>query len=382
MAGKPEIRGQRYTLCLVADEGAVERFADSLRFLQIGLIDEPVDVILVLPDTSRPERVVAGATLLVPYRVRRWPFDVWTAHRTADAIRRLVAGLPARQPMVVHSASIAAAPLAARLAEELGAAFFANVASVAFPSDSTVMAALDRATVLILPASQMRDAIQRTRLGSKSVEVIRPGVATEKSAGAFGDAGQVPTVVFAGSLAPDGGADVFLRGFAKAVQARPDVLGLVAGKGSAESDLRKLAGSLKIRESVTFTGRLEHLRTAMMASDIFCAPRRTTMFREEPIYAMAGGLAMIVADGLFCDGLADQQNSAFIQDGNEAQLAEEIGRLLDAPEHARRLGAAALATAETQYGVSRMVEEYARAYRQHVYRERTLPMAEIPSPRR
>lgn len=86
---------------------------------------------------------------------------------------------------------------------------------------------------------------------------------------------------------------------------------LLIGSGPAYEDLRTLAHSLGIAESVLFTGEREDVPSLLGAADIFVLPSALEPFGMSPVEAMAagvpvvvtatGGLAEIVTDGI--DGL-------------------------------------------------------------------------------
>ncbi len=359
----------------MADEEVIERFPGTVRFLQIGMIDEGADVILIAPEATRVESIVAVSTSVLSYRRRRWPFDSFTPGVVARELRALLDERPRDQPIIFHSLSITAAPLTVHLASAFGAEFVANVASTGFEHDWHVRHGLDRAATLIVPAAGLRDALLKTPLASKTIELVHPGVMPTDEPAAFRDSRTVPSIVFAGSLGPLGGADVFLRAIDRVARSQSRLLALVCGKGDAESDLRRFVQARSLTEIVTFTGRLEKLHTALSAADVFCAPRALPVFREEPLHAMSTGLAVIAADRLHCDGLVDRENAILIHGGDDAELARELERLLGDPETGRRLGAAAQATARSRYSIATMVSEYARVYHERLIQRRTIPIA-------
>lgn len=383
MGSENSATSARLTLCLVADDEVIDRFPAAIRYLQIGLLDESVDAILVLPDCTRSETLVAGPSAAVSYSRRRWPLDRFTSPRVTREIRELLAakGSAVGNAIVVHSLSITAAPLAQHIASELGSEFVSNVASSAFRNEPRLLQALDRASTLIVPAAGLRDVIQLTPLISKRVELIHPSVAIDSEIAAFQAADQVPSIVFAGALTMDCGADVLIRAAARVVQEGDRVLVIISGKGPAELALRHLVNSLKMVEHVTFTGRLDHLHAALDAADIFCVPRAIGTFREEPIHAMAAGLAIIAARGSYCDGLVHHQNAILISNADETELAGAIRHLCHRRDEARRLAANARETAANMYSVARMVSEFVRLYRQLTVRHQTIQIGAAPAAR-
>lgn len=372
MMSERDEQGRRFTLCLVADEDVIERYSGMVRYLQIGLIDEAVDVVLVVPETSRTESVIAGPSAVVAYSRRRWPFDLLTRHQAARGMRELLDDSVRQQPMIVHALSPGAAHLASHLGAEFGAELVVTVTSSTIRRDIGLQHALDHAATLVFPSESLRESIANTPLATKCAEVVRPGVMAEESVAAFRNMGNVPSIVFAGYLGAECGADVLIRAVGRVVRERHRVLLFLAGKGPAEPELRHLVDTLKLAEHVTFTGRLDHLNAAMDSADIYCVPRALGIFREEPVLAMAAGMAMIVADGTYCDGLVDRENAWIISNADEDEMAGGILQMIGSPEQARAMGTAAREVSRAMYSVARMIGDLTRIYRRLVYRKQTL----------
>lgn len=366
---------RRYTLCLVGDDDVMERFPATIRYLQIGLVDEPADILLVLPESGRAHSLIAGPTTLVTHSRRRWPLDVLTPRDVITALQPRIDALSRDRSFIVHALSIATAPLAARIADAFSGDFIVNVATSLVQHDSQAGRAMDRASKLIVPATAIRDALMRTPLASKSIELVRPGVAPLEAPAAFDGTSNLPTLVFSGPLTMAGGADVLIRAAARVIADHPKLLTFVIGRGPLEPELRRLATALKISSNVIFTGRLEQLRSALDSADVFCIPKRLPNFREEPIHAMAAGLTIVAAEGAFCDGFVDHVNSILIPSGDEVQLANQISRMLTNTEDARRLAKAAHQQAKALYPVSKMVESYVRIYQTLAYQRSTLSIS-------
>ncbi len=343
-----------------------------MRYLQIGLVDEPADVMLVLPESGRAATLIAGPTTLLTYRRRRWPLDALVPREVINALHRRLDPIGRDRTLIVHALSVSGAPLAARVAQEFGCEFIVNVATSLVQHDSQAGRAMDRAAYLVVPATGIRDALQRTPLAARNIELVRPGVAPLEAAAAFDDRTIHPSLVFSGPLTAGGGADVLLRAVSRVLKDHPHLLVFIVGRGPLESELRRIAEVLRISSNVIFTGRLEQLRTALNSADIFCVPKRLNVFREEPIHAMAAGLTIIAAEGTFCDGLVDHVNCILVPNGDEVQLANQIGRVLSNPEEVRPLVKEAHQQAKTMYPVSKMVNNYLRLYQTLVYRRSTL----------
>ena len=367
-------KSQRFVLCLVADEEVVERFPAVVRYLQVGLIDEPIDVILVLPDNKRALSLASGPTHTITHRKLGWPYSRWVQRTVIADVQERIEGLPKDRVVIVHGLVLSTAPLAAAIAEATGSELVLHVASTAVLNDLELMRRLERASALITPAAGIHRAIKASPLATKSAKVVHPGMVTGDAPAAFRDARTSPVLIYAGPLTEDCGADALLRSVRRVLSRHSTLQVFIIGKGPAEASLRHLAASLGISLNVTFTGRVEHLRSAMAAGDVFCLPRKLPVFREEPILALATGLAIVAVDGALCDGLVHRQTALLFPDRDEIQMTEHIDHLLENPEFARTMAATGQAHARSHYSVSRMVSDHVRIYRDLVVRHNTLSM--------
>lgn len=366
---------QRLILCLVADEDVIDRFPTAVRFLQVGLIDEPVDVILVVQEHNRAMSLVSGPTIVVEYRKLNWPFRHWTGRNVIAEIREQVDALPHDGTIIVQGLTLSTAPMAATIATQLGAELVLEVASVIGLQEADSLRTLSQASAFIAPTEPIRSALKASPLSARSVEVIRPGVQTDDAPAAFSDPQAAPSLVFAGGLHARSGLDTLLRATKRVLRRHPNVQLFVIGKGPAEAEFRHLARSLEISVSVTFAGRLEPSRPALRAADIFCLPRASPSFREEPIHAMASGLAIVAARGGQCDGLVHRQTALLCAEHDEEDMAAQICWYLEHPRDAKTISATAQAYAREHHSVSRMVNDYLRVYRRLAGRLGTLSLS-------
>jgi glycosyltransferase involved in cell wall biosynthesis len=350
------------TICLVADEEVIERFPGLVRYLQIGLLDEPVEFVLVAPDHDRAEQLVAGSTKLVRYGRSAAIFRrFWQRGIVSDA-RNALMKVNRSNAVIVHSLSLSSAPLAAQIAQAATADLIVNITSRSALQDPHLSRYLGQAKELIAPARVIADTIRRSPLENKSVETVPFGLAAADAAAAFRVPDQAPALIAAGPLEAESGYDVLLRALGQVVRIRPDTVAFVIGKGNAESDLRALAKSLGLTPSVTFTGRLQGIRSAFNAADIFCIPKAMPDFREEPLLALAAGMLLITAEHELFDGLADRQNARIVASDDVTALADAILDAIKNPETARRTAEAGLKYIRTHHTISGMVARYQAIY--------------------
>lgn len=348
-------------VCLVADEEVVERFPGFIRYLQIGLIDDPVNFVLVAPNHPRTDGLSAGSTKLLSYRKLPKLFRGFALRSIANDIQKSLASMSRKGTLLIHSLSLSSAPLAVLIANATGADLIINVASRAAINDPLLMQYLSQATELVTPVRAVEQAIHQSALSEKAAETVPFGVAAGAEPAAFKDP-HVPAIIAASPLEPESGLDALIRAVAIVNREFPDLAAFIIGKGSHEPELRRLANSLGLGSNIMFTGRLEHLRSAMAAADIFCVPRTLPYFREEPIHAMALGLLLIIANDAIHDGLAHNQNAVLVTDGDDAAIAAAILSALKDQDAARAIAAAGQEHVRKNHSISGMVMRYQAIY--------------------
>lgn len=361
-------------LCLVADDKAIERFPTAIRYLQVGLTDEAIDTLLLVPELSPPAWLETGRTTVMRYRRYPWPFTHFGERALVASIKQQVEALPREPYVIVHGLTLTVAPLAAALAKAMECELLLSVTSTGSLQNPELQAAIAQASTLVVPTQPIRQAVLTSSFARKQMEHIPLGVFSENSPAAFSQADRSPTIVFTGALTEDSGVDTLLRAAKRVIQRNPDLLVFIIGKGPAETYLRQLAQSLGISMNVTFTGRIDHWHEAMQAADVFCLPRASMPFQEEPIHALACGLAIVAAESSKYDGMTDEETALLFPANDEEALAEQIICLLENRDLGRKLGTSAQAYARKNHSVANMVTQYARIYRQLVSRESTLPI--------
>ena len=375
MASSAKEQDKRLLLVLVADEEVIERFPAAVRYLQVGLIDEPIDILLLAPEHSRVQALVAGPTKVITYRKYSWPVSHWAQRGVVATVRAAMEAAPKDSAIIVHCLDLTAAPLAAAIAADRGAELVLNVASAAALENPELMRRLDLASSLITPADGIDRAIKASPLATKSAEVVPLGVETQNTPAAFTNTRNAPVLLFAGALIETAGVDLMFRAARRVLREHEDLQIFIIGKGPAEPGLRHLVEELGISRNVVFTGRLEQMRAALSAADMFCLPRSLPVFREEPVLAMAAGLAVIAASGVFCDGLVERETAFLFPEHDETRLAEQLTYCLENPKAARLIAATAQAYSRSHYSISRMVEAYLQIYRRLIAQHETLSIS-------
>lgn len=375
MEGAEQDKPRPLTVCLVIDEQAAESFPTALRYLQIGLIDEPVGTVIVASEQGRDVCLTGGPATVITWREAQWPFARLGRRGVVEAVRRRVASGSSDEAVVVHGLSLSAAELSEEIAQSVGAELVVTVPRPSDLADHDIGRCCRKAGVLIAPTQRIQQAIQNGGLTGPTIEHVPVGVVSAFAPVAFSNGQRAPCLVYIGPLSGDNGAESLLRAVKLVLTNHPNLLVFVVGRGSAESNLRHLVDSLELSSNVTFTGKLEHWRLALEAADIFCIPGGRDRFHEEPIHALAAGAALVAPGDSSFDGLVDEETALLFPAGDHLRMAERICRLLDDQRLARRVATAGQACVRTENSVARMVSEHVRIYQQLGVRHRSIPIS-------
>jgi glycosyltransferase involved in cell wall biosynthesis len=169
-----------------------------------------------------------------------------------------------------------------------------------------------------------------------------------------------PIVGAVGRLEARKGHDDLLRAVARlgarGAEALPQVV--LVGDGPERGALEVLARTLGIEHAVRFAGTVTDVRPWLAAMDAFVLPSREEGSSNAALEAMACGRPVIATSvGGTEELIEDGRTGLIVPPRDPAALATALATVLDAPEHAARLGAAARLVVEERYAVARMVRE-------------------------
>ena len=169
------------------------------------------------------------------------------------------------------------------------------------------------------------------------------------------------------------GLDVTLRGFAVFREEFPNASLTIAGDGPLRSELQELAVTLKIRDSVRFTGFLgqEALRREYARAHVFVHPSRTgTDGNREGVpntlvEAMASGLSVVATrHGGIPEAVEDGVHGRLVEENDVQALAAALSEWLKGGKTALRAGLAARRAAEDGFSRASQVRALGRQYRE------------------
>ncbi len=157
-----------------------------------------------------------------------------------------------------------------------------------------------------------------------------------------------------------GHADL-LRAVAMLRQAGRNVLCDIVGSGPLVGKLKRLAMKLRIADEVNFLGDVgrDGVRDALHRSHVFCHAALSESFGLAVLEAMAAARAVVATDTVgVADMVSHEQTGLLVPTGEPAAMADAVGRLMDNPQLAADLAAAARQAAGDRYSHARMAEAY------------------------
>jgi glycogen(starch) synthase len=176
-----------------------------------------------------------------------------------------------------------------------------------------------------------------------------------------------PQLLCVGRLVQEKGFDLALAAFASIRARFPTASLVIAGDGHEGEKLRRHASDLDVSAAVRFAGLVgpDTVTELINNATVVLIPSRLEGFglvaleaalMARPVVATrVGGLPEIIIHG----------ETGLLSEPEDAQaLAENVEFLLSHPEQAERMGQAARARAEKEFGWSRYVDAYDSLYRQ------------------
>ncbi len=197
--------------------------------------------------------------------------------------------------------------------------------------------------IVTVSEAARRDVIDEFDVHGERVKVVHNGVDTELFR-PVEEVRRVPgrVITLASSAVPMKGLAVLVEAVAKLATER-DVELMVVGKGGGDQ-ARALAQRFGVEGHVAPAGRVDTLRLVELfaGSEIAVVPSLYEGFSLPAIEAMACGVPLIATTGGALPEVAGPDGDAalLVEPGDAGALARAIGRLLDDPSLAARLGAA------------------------------------------
>ncbi|MCA8996893.1 MAG: glycosyltransferase family 4 protein [Planctomycetaceae bacterium] len=219
--------------------------------------------------------------------------------------------------------------------------------------------------VIAVSESVRAELLDRTKLSESLVDVIPTGVAVppDESLCQVLSGERPPVIGTCGPLEPDRGLTDFLQAAAATKTHFPETLYLIAGSGPEEKNLRKLARSLGLADSITFLPNLTEFAPALLAMDIFVLPSLKQGLGSTMLDAMARGIPVIGTEsgGVF-SVVSHGKTGILVPPQDQTAITDAICGLLADRPHAQKLGEAARIRVSEKFHVDSMVEATCKLY--------------------
>jgi glycosyltransferase involved in cell wall biosynthesis len=174
-----------------------------------------------------------------------------------------------------------------------------------------------------------------------------------------------PVIGTVGRLSEVKQQDMLIRAARRLSDRWPELRVVIVGDGPERARLETVTREAGMSDRVLFLGYQSCPEQFLNILDVFALTSRTEGFpvslleawrAARPVVATAvGGIPAVVAEG---------ESGLLVPAGDEAAVASAIGRVLESPDFAARLGRAGQETLIKRYSLERMAAEYERRYRE------------------
>ncbi|MBN2022199.1 MAG: glycosyltransferase family 4 protein [Pirellulales bacterium] len=174
-----------------------------------------------------------------------------------------------------------------------------------------------------------------------------------------------PLVLHAGRLDTLARLDVLLTAFGAVARRRPAARLWLAGDGPARAALAQRLRDDPSGGNVAALGVFDSIDLLLDAADAFVLPSPDADLPLALLEAMAAGVPVAACDAPGNrEAMRDGRHGLLFPPGGADALAAAIERLLDQPDLAQRLGAAARARAADAFSLEAMADAYATLFQQ------------------
>ncbi len=364
----------RISVCLLADELPLGG-AESLQLTVLSGLDRTrfraEAICLREPGlmASRFEKAGVPVTVLG----RRGRQHLTTVPVLARELRRRGTDVLLMTP---HDATMALGPFAGRLgarANMLGLHQIGGkkIGIPSFPHRSVELMRLIDVLVLLTDAQRAylvaeegfgRRWWRRTRVAviPNGIEIPEvPGPDARAARHELGIAADAPTVGIVAALRAEKDHETLLRAIARLAPTRPDLRLVIVGSGDREEALRAETARLGLAGHVVFTGFRPDAPRLLAGLDVVALVSVQETFPVSVLEAMAACRPVVMTR---CEGVPEvvvEGTTGYMIDiGDDATLADRLGRLLDDPALSAQMGSAGRVRAAAEFPISRTISRY------------------------
>jgi glycosyltransferase involved in cell wall biosynthesis len=250
------------------------------------------------------------------------------------------------------------------------------------------------ADCIIANSNAVREWLVRQGLGRYNIQVIPNGITippprrSDESTPIRSELNidaRSPLIAVIGRLVRTKGVEYFLEAAASLTSRFPSARFLIVGEANVEPhyrrELEQRANTLNLEGRIVFTGQRNDVPQIMREVDISVLPSLTESFSNSLLESMANGLPVVATNvGGTPEIVMDGHTGILVPAGDSAALSRAIRQLLECPELAQRLGAAAREKVAREYSIDCLLRHtedlYTRLLEQRGIRMTSLSLSE------
>ena len=157
--------------------------------------------------------------------------------------------------------------------------------------------------------------------------------------------------------------DLLIQAFAQHARRDPDARLLIVGDGPLQDDLRQLAMSLGVQDSVCFTGYKPDPERFLELMDVFVLSSRSEGMPLSVLEAWAAGVPVVTSDaGGLPELIRDGETGLLFPSGDQESLAAKLQMLLSNGELAANLRVHGRARVAAEFSLDKMTSSYHEQY--------------------
>lgn len=149
---------------------------------------------------------------------------------------------------------------------------------------------------------------------------------------------------------------------AKLFKKRKNIVYLHVGDGPLLHEEKDMAERYGVSEKMLFLGQIEHVRDALIASDIFVMPSDYEGMVIAKLEAMYCGLPLVVYNNNGVRDLVEEGRNGFLVNPNSDALAEAIRKLVVNKSLRKKMGKEARKTALQNFGMEKSLDKLVNIY--------------------
>lgn len=355
-------------IAILADDDFARREQALLSRLEVGLVDEGVRTIRLVPASASQPHDDAGP-IFAPRMTYEdhsvWYFRRKRAARIADAVAHALDAPPEACLEIVHCFGQGAWSFGHDFSRRVGARLVLDVwrPDLARSAGRLLRRAAARdSTSLFVPGQAVRRAVRKEAPDAAVVTTpwgVHPGEIPHST---IDPTTPIGVVLLAGGRQRVAIGNA-LRALAKAAKEQPGLLVFMDAGVAAEVGAWRICRETKTLDRLSLIEDLEHRREPALRADVLIQPEAIGEHRSFTLEAMASGMLVVARADPFVEYLVDGKTAKLVQSDTQDAWHAAISGLLNDPDAAHELSESARLYIRANRTASAYVEAVLTGYR-------------------